>query len=197
MEGPNGELDWLVREDAGVFDVQAFFESFDTIFFGRRAYEKLALAPLQMPVLRPEDRRFFEMLYAMRKYVFTRGHRHVRGNGMVVRNNLLEEVTRIRSEHGKNILVCGGPELFATFAHLDLIDEYVLTVHPVLLTSGTPLFSNNRKPVRLRLIAKQSLDSGVIILNYRPDNRVNDEYYGNRGFQDERNGRHRGVHACH
>lgn len=178
IEGPNGDLDWMVGTDEGVLDLQAFFEDFDTIFFGRKAYEKLALQHFPMSMLSGSDREFFYMMYGMRKYVFSRQQKHVQGNGMVVRDNLKEEVSRIRGEDGKNILFCGGAEIFGRFVELDLIDEYVLTVHPVILTSGKSLFKDNKKLLDLKLIGKRNLKSGVVILRYRPANRINTPHYG-------------------
>ncbi len=182
IEGPNGEMDWLVGSGDGLFDGQAFFDSFDTMFFGRKAYERIAIPPNAHALLREEDHEFFYLLHGMRKYVFSRREKHVRGNGMVVCDNLVEEVNRIRAEDGKNILFCGGADIFATFAELDLIDEYVLMVHPVLLRGGKLLFRDDGKSLGLELIGKQSLNSGVVILHYRPANRIKEVNYESRSI---------------
>ncbi len=165
MEGPNGELDWLVEED-GAFDTGDFFERFDTMFFGRKAYERMVVPQLSVSIMNAADRELFLMLHSIRKYVFSRGQKHVRGNGMVVNDNLKEEVDRIRDEDGKNILFCGGADIYSTFAELDLIDEYVLTVHPVLLVSGKSLFRHNAPPLNMELVGRRDLKSGVVILHY-------------------------------
>lgn len=186
IEGPNGEMDWLVERGDGMFDGQTFFDGYDTMFFGRKAYERIALPPDAHVVLSEEDREFFYLLHGMRKYVFSRRTKHVRGNGMVVCDNLVEEVNRIRLEHGKNILFCGGAEIFGTFVELDLIDEYVLLVHPVLLYGGKSLFADNRKSPDLKLIGKRNLNSGVVMLHYRPANRIKEMTYESRSIQDGR-----------
>ena len=172
IEGPNGELDWLVY-DEDVFDADAFLSAFDTIFYGRKTYEKMGVPEVTVSDLSEAEREFYYMLHGMRKYVFSRTEKHVRGNGMVVSENLEQEVMRIRDEDGKNIWFCGGADILKTFADLDLIDEYVLTVHPVLLSSGKPLFAGNKRPLNLRLTGKRDLKSGIVILHYKPESRLN------------------------
>jgi dihydrofolate reductase len=184
IEGPNGEMDWLVS-DGGVFNVDEFFSTFDTMFFGRKAYEKLALPQVPLSMLTDEQRWFFYMLYGMRKYVFSRRARHVVGNGMVVNEPIVELVSRIRAEDGKDILFCGGAEIHSAFAELDLIDDYILTIHPVLLSSGKLLFKNNKTPDNLRLIRRENLSSGVVVLHYKPISRLINDSYDNRSFQDK------------
>lgn len=172
IEGPNGELDWFVGDNDCRSDVEAFFSAFDTIFYGRKAYERMTLPATLDPVLSEADRKFYYQLHGIRKYVFSRTQKHVSGNGMVVSENLEAEVMRIRNENGKDIWFCGGADILRTFAELDLVDEYVITVHPVLLARGTPLFAGNKKPGNLKLISKRDLKSGIVILHYKPENRI-------------------------
>jgi dihydrofolate reductase len=172
IEGPNGELDWLIVDDDHRSDMGAFFSAFDTIFYGRKAYERMTLSGTLDPGLSEADREFFYQLHGIRKYVFSRTQKHVKGNGMVVSENLEAEVKRIRNENGKNIWLCGGADILRTFAELDLVDEYVITIYPVLLAAGKPLFVNNRTPPNLKLISKRDLKSGVVILHYKPESRL-------------------------
>lgn len=123
--------------------------------------------------LHEREREYYYLLHGMRKYVFSRTEKHVRGNGMVVSENLREEVRRIRDEDGKHIWFCGGADILRTFAELDLVDEYVLTIHPVMLSSGRPLFAGNKIPPNLKLVGKRDLGSGVVILHYKPESRLN------------------------
>jgi dihydrofolate reductase len=171
MEGPNGELDWLVFEEADG-DATAFLAAFDTIFYGRKAYEKFGVPRAPDPELVAAEREFYYTISTMRKYVFSRRKKHVPGNGMVISENLESEVLRIRDEEGKNIWFCGGADILKTFAELDLIDEYILTVHPVVLSEGKSLFGSLKKPLNLKLLNQYNLKSGVVILHYRPESRL-------------------------
>lgn len=169
IEGPDGALDWWL--DKEVFSSADFISRFDTVFFGRKAYERLGV-PRQTDHLPIAQWEFYEAISHMRKYVFSRVYKHVAGNGMVVSENLVEEVKRIREEEGKSIWLCGGADILKTFYGLDLIDEYMLTVHPVLLRSGKPLFEGATKPLNLQLLSKHILRSGAVRLRYRPRHRL-------------------------
>jgi dihydrofolate reductase len=170
IEGPNGELDWWVFEEE-YSSATAFLSRFDTIFYGRKAYEKFA-APDTTGQLTEAQRQFLEAVGNMRKYVFSRVNKHVAGNGMVVSEDIEGEVKRIREEEGKSIWFCGGADIFRTFVELDLIDEYVLTIHPMVLRSGKQLFEGINKPLNLELLDKRNLKSGIVKLYYRPLNRI-------------------------
>ena len=181
IEGPNGELDWLIYDEENC-NAAEFLARFDTIFYGRRAYEKFGIHPLDERLLPEGARQFLEAVNGMRKYVFSRSKKHVAGNGMVICENLEQEVRRISEEEGKNIWFFGGSDILKTFADLDLIDEYVLSVHPVLLGSGKTLFSGTEKQMNLRLLEKRKLRSGVIKLYYRPETRIKQFVHDGRSF---------------
>lgn len=171
IEGPNGELDWLVCNEE-TFNACAFVSQFDTVFFGRKAYERFGVASAGDSQWTDARRQFHLTITQMRKYVFSRTEKHVPGNGMVMSENIEAEVTRIRQEEGKNIWFGGGADILKTFAGLDLIDEYVFTVHPVVLKCGKPLFAGMKRSLNLRLLDKRNLRSGVMTLRYQPESRV-------------------------
>lgn len=172
IEGPNGELDWLVF-DYKPANVSKFLSVYDTIFYGRKTYETLTAKSTMERVKMHIEWPVHDALYGMRKYVFSRTEKHVEGNAMVVGDNLEAEVQRIREEQGKHIWFCGGADILKTFMKLDLVDEYVLSIHPIVLMAGKPLFPERQIPVDLKLVAKCRMPSGVVILHYKPENRVN------------------------
>lgn len=167
IEGPNGELDWLPGRPGS--NVGHFFSAFDTAFFGRKTYEAIGAMLFAERSRTSAERDFFYALCGMRKYVFSRTLKHVDGNGMVISRDLEEEVGRIRDEKGKNIWFRGGSDLLMTFKQLDLVDEYLITVHPVRLHSGKALFPDRQLMQRnLVLVRKKTLPTGAIVLHYRP-----------------------------
>lgn len=170
IEGPNGEMDWVVS-DGERFDTTAFLSRYDTIFCGRKAYERLEARATE-EFLPEAQRKFLCTVSQMRKYVFSRKEKHLPGNGMIVSENLEGEVKRIRDELGKNIWFCGGADILSTFAELDLVDEYVLAVHPVWLRSGKRLFAGTRRPTNLKLLEQRNLESGVTRFRYLPESRI-------------------------
>jgi len=166
IEGPYGELDWLVSEDGG--RVEDFLSRFDVIFYGRMAYEKLGIHHL------PERtdgqiNGVYEAFSKMRKYVFSHSCKHVPGNAMVINSNIIRQVKAIREEEGRDIWLSGGAGIIQSFAALNMIDEYHLLIQPVILGGGKPLFSANTYRQQLRLSDTQQLQSGVVLLTYTPN----------------------------
>lgn len=181
IEGPNGELDWLLGADEPA-DINSFLSSFDTIFYGRKTYDKMAFPHLDDKTTSSVRKQFLSAVQAMRKYVFSRTRKHVEGNAMVIHQNLESEVRRIIGEYGKDIWLCGGADILKTFARLDLVDEYLLSVHPVILEGGKPLFQGIEVPSNLNLVEEHKLGSGVVILRYVPASRINTISYDGRSI---------------
>jgi dihydrofolate reductase len=167
IEGPGGELDWLNFEEETRY-ANGFLAGIDTIFYGRKTYEKFGLPRPTDDSVPQDEREFNETINSMRKYVFSRTVKHVAGSGMVIGSNLLEEVNRIKDEDGKDIWLCGGQQIIRVFTGLDLIDEYMLAVQPSILGSGKPLFTDFGQ-LKLRLLQTRKLTSGVIVLHYLPE----------------------------
>jgi dihydrofolate reductase len=181
IEGPNGELDWLITRRDPVYTTSVM-KRFDTIFYGRLAYEKFGL-PSQMEYeCSDAEREYNNTVNDMRKFVFSRTMRHVPGNGMVIYEDVEGNVERIRDEQGKDIWLCGGASMISSLAILDMIDEYVLIYHPVMLGAGKRLFRHNTRKAGLVLLSSRTLKSGIIISNYKPGNRIKSFYRYDRSF---------------
>ncbi len=88
-------------------------------------------------------------------------------NAKLARGDLKEEVLVLKQQKGKDILV-GSPSLIVALTKLNLIDEYQLCVHPVILGTGLPLFKNITNKVILRLLKTKTFGSGSIVLYYEP-----------------------------
>ena len=77
--------------------------------------------------------------------------------------DLAEEIERLKREPGKPILLHGGPTFMQALAERDLIDEYVVIVHPVVLAGGLPLFG---KAAELALLEARAFPAGALVLRY-------------------------------
>ena len=88
-------------------------------------------------------------------------------NVSIINDNILEEVTKMKEQPGKNIVLYGGAGIVQSLAKLDLIDEYRLVLNPVVLGSGTPLFKNDK--FKLKLLKTEMTKIGCVILYYEPD----------------------------
>src|SRR5260370_39776269 len=89
-------------------------------------------------------------------------------NARVIDGDVAEEIAKLKQEPGDNILVYGSPTLMRTIAKYNLVDEYKIWVHPVVLGSGKRLFAEGFDKTNLKLIDAKRLSSGVVILTYRP-----------------------------
>lgn len=187
IEGPAGELDWIIPpQQYEERNAENFLSCFDTILFGRKTYERMCVIKPAGNGLSAAEKEFLYMMHGIRKYVFSRTAKHVAGNAMVISGNIREEVLRIREEKGKDIWFFGGTDLLKTFMALDLIDDYLISVQPVLLKSGKPLFPGNKRPLNLKLVTRRNLKSGVIIFHYQTESRLNIHNYEGRSFEDKR-----------
>jgi dihydrofolate reductase len=88
-------------------------------------------------------------------------------NAKLAKGGIREEVLKLKQQQGKDILV-GSPSLIVALTKLNLIDEYQLCVHPVIIGNGLPLFKNIDSSVILNLIKIKTFGSGVITLYYEP-----------------------------
>ena len=77
---------------------------------------------------------------------------------------------QIRSKPGKDIFIDGGSEAIALFREKGLIDSYTISIIPMLLGEGIPLFKENDKEQPLKLVEATTFDSGLVQLSYEPNN---------------------------
>ena len=83
------------------------------------------------------------------------------------RGDIAEEVSRLKQQPGKDILVFGSGDLVNTLMHHDLIDEYRLMVFPVVVGSGKRLFENWSDQKALELVDSKTFSTGVVYLTYQ------------------------------
>ena len=88
-------------------------------------------------------------------------------NVQVIKDNLGEEMRRLKQQPGKDMLLIGSAGLARQFVELGLIDEYRINVNPVVLGAGTRLFPDLEAPVNLELAGTKTFASGVVLCHYR------------------------------
>ncbi len=87
-------------------------------------------------------------------------------NTKLIKDNVVEEVNKLKQQPGKDLVIFGSPGLAKNFMRLGLIDEYRLTLHPVILGEGISLFDRNAQMSNLTLLKSKTLGSGVVTLHY-------------------------------
>jgi len=103
------------------------------------------------------------------KIVFSRTLDEVEwNNSRLVKENVAEEVARLKQQPGKDLAIFGSADLASNLMRPGLIDEYRIFVNPVVLGAGTPMFKDIKERTKLRLLKTNTLSSGVVILYYQP-----------------------------
>lgn len=163
IEGPNGEIDWCIMEPEMNFT--AFLKQIDTILYGRKSYELWRSYPI-LEGATEEDLEMQRLIEAKEKFVFSRTQKSD-DKATFINTNISEEVAKMKGKAGGDLWLYGGARLITTFINLDLVDEYRLSVHPVILGAGKPLFSDIVGRVQLELVSSKTFPSGVVQLIYK------------------------------
>lgn len=162
IEGINGETDWCIMDEDMGFT--KFLSSVDTILYGRKSYD---LWGKYIPGAEASEleREIWESVHSKKKYVFSKTQTRI-DHSVIISDNIEEEVSKIKKEPGKDIWLYGGASLITTFMNLGLVDEYRISVHPVILGAGKPLFINIKQRQELKLVDTRIFSSGVVQLCY-------------------------------
>ena len=135
---------------------------------GRVTYELMAdFWPTadQDPTATPTVVEFARIWRDMPKVVYSRTLERADWNATVVHGVVPAEVLALKAQPGGD-LVLGGSDLAAAFARHDLIDEYRLYVHPMVIGRGTPMLRPSDAKVPLGLIETHTFGNGVVMLRY-------------------------------
>jgi len=154
IEGPNGEYDWcFTDQDYGLSD---FFKRVDAMFIGRKSYELMnkigADAVPGMPQLT--------------EYVFSNSLSRLKDGAVLINGDIASKVQDIINQPGKDIWLFGGSSLVTSLMNLGFVHEVWLSVHPIVLGNGKPLFNNIESRIDLQLIHSKTYDTGLVSLTY-------------------------------
>ena len=146
----NGSIDWLPQPTESSYD--AFYKSVDTVIMGRTTYDQVLT--------------FGEYSYKDKKsFVCTRSSCND-DNGIEVISNIEKFVKDGLPNAGENIWLVGGGKLIGSFLKLGVVDEIIITVIPVLLGKGIPLFQGIENDTKLELV-KTERYSQLVDLHYK------------------------------
>ena len=173
IEGPNGEIDWLVRDpDVDFGDIlNEILSDKDAIFYGRVSYDKWGNFRPDEDAS-PKIKEAYELMHSKQKYVFSKTKTGDGTDAVFINSDIEEKVLNIKRKPGENIWLYGGAKLITTLLNLGLIDEFRLAVHPVIIGSGKALFQNIEDRHKLKLIDVEGYKSGVVLMKYQSDNQA-------------------------
>jgi len=117
------------------------------------------------------DSPFTNALNTTQKYVASRTLREPLPwpNSMLLEGDAGDAVAELRKQTGGDLAVMGSGELIQTLMRANLIDEYMLLIHPLVLGTGRRLFTDGSPPASLRLVGEATTTTtGVVIATYQP-----------------------------
>jgi dihydrofolate reductase len=154
---PNDDLSFLsiVEKQGEDYGYHNFIETIDTVILGRKTYEWIMK---QVP----------EFVHADKTtYVITRTSKPSVDNTHFYTGDIKELITKLQSKEGKDIFIDGGAEIVNLLLKENLIDEFVISIIPILVGDGTRLFADGRPELTLKLISTQQFDTGLVQLKYK------------------------------
>jgi dihydrofolate reductase len=177
MQGPGGPTEdpsggfkqggWMVPyadEAMGRF-VTDWFEAADAFLLGRTTYEIMAA---YWPLVTAEDE-VARKLNSLPKYVVSKTLDELTwNNSTLIKGDPVKEVIKLKGEAGRELQIHGSGNLAQTLIRHDLIDEYRLWFHPLVLGGGKRLFHEVNAPIALRLIETRTTSTGVVVHVYQP-----------------------------
>jgi len=161
IAGPGGDLEWLTSRPApeGFYGMVAFEKTIDTKVLGRKTYD------ISLGLGAKFDPRSPTVVFSRRPLP-----RDVPSGVEFVNEPIADFVSRLRQQPGKNIWLMGGGEIIAAFLDAGAVDEFVVSVVPVLIGEGIPLLAPGRRHVSLHLHSVERFDDGLVQLHYHIPN---------------------------
>jgi len=152
----DGDISFLsqVEKEGEDYGYSNFIETIDTVILGRKTYDKILSMGIDWP-------------YGDRKvYVLTRTSKAGSGNIQFYSGSLPDLISSLKNQEGKNIYCDGGAETIHQLLQLDMIDELIISIIPVLLGDGIRLFQGGIQEQKLQLINVKSFGKGLVQIHY-------------------------------
>jgi dihydrofolate reductase len=153
---PNDDLSFLslVEKEGEDYGYADFVSTIDTVILGRKTYDWVT--------------KQIEFPHSDKKaYIITRTERPSIGKTEFYTGSLLDLVHKLKQEQGQNIFCDGGAEVVNELLKYNLIDEFIISIIPILVGNGTKLFKDGRPETNLNLVDSKSFETGLIQLHYK------------------------------
>ena len=150
--------DWILFGEEAAALMSSSWKSVDTVLWGRKTYD-FAVRNGQK-----------DGYPGMKNFVFSRALAAPSGKVTIVSEEATAFVHSLKQQKGKDIALMGGGELARSLFEAGLIDELALTIHPILLGDGIPLFHPMSRPIQLELLESRSFRNGCVYAEYRVNN---------------------------
>ncbi|RAI88541.1 dihydrofolate reductase [Paenibacillus pabuli] len=173
VEGPEGAMDigWVAYDADLERHAKEILSTADTVLWGRGTYQMMHSywpSVPSNPSASEHERNHAEWIEKTAKIVFSTTLDTVDwNNSRLMKENIEEEINNLKQQPGNDMVILGSPRFAHHLMQLDLIDEYKITVSPVLIGKGLPLFQGITEKINLKLIENKTFDSGAIGLVYQ------------------------------
>lgn len=154
---PNDDLSFLsiVEQEGQDYGYADFIKTVDAVIVGRKTYDKVIAMGYDFPHADKDA------------YIITRTPRPSIGNIKFYTKDLKSLIAQLKSKNGKNIFCDGGAEIVNELLKDNLIDEFIISIIPIMVGNGTKLFKDGRPEQKLELVAAKSFDKGLFQLHYK------------------------------
>lgn len=170
--GLNGEIDFFapaVLNKASDEDILRFMDAIDTILLGAVTYRGFADF---WPTATTDTEIIADKLNATPKVVFSQSlERAPWGKWQeadVIKNSAIEEISKLKQQPGKDMVILGSISLAQSLMKDSLIDEYQLRVYPIALGKGRRLFPDDIAALDMKLLETKTYETGLVLLRYQP-----------------------------
>src|SRR5260221_7568046 len=165
FEGPNHDISWhMVDEDFNKFAIEQL-DDIGTIIFGRVTYEMMAsFWPTDLAKDDPETAKL--MNEASKIVVSTTLEKADWQNTRLIKDNVKNELQKLKESNGKDIAVFGSSKLAVSLIEMGLLDEVRVIVNPIILGEGTTLLKGIKNKVNLKLTKSQTFGNGNVMMFY-------------------------------
>jgi dihydrofolate reductase len=172
IEGENGDMSWIQHDDEELWkDLFVMLESVDPFLLGRvmfpeyRDYWKSALTNEKAS---SNEKAYASLAEKTPHIVFSQTLQDPGWeNTRIIHGQIAEEVKKLKQQPGKSIQIVGGAKFASTLINAGLIDEYRITVNPVIVSKGKSFFNQLTIHSKLQLLHAKTLKSGIAILQYK------------------------------
>jgi dihydrofolate reductase len=170
IAGSNGEMDWMVGllDDELIKYEYKLHELVDTILLGRKMTD--VFISYWSDVMNKPDapwHAFAKKMIETPKVVFTKTLSKSKWiNTDIATGDLIEEVSKIKSQNGRDIIVYGGASLDSSLIKEKLIDEFYFFINPVVIGNGMTIFKDLDEIQKYTLVESKAFECGIVLLRY-------------------------------
>lgn len=166
----NGGLDWIPYNEEIEKYAEEVVAEVGSPVYGRTTYRMMEShwpAMLENPNASRHDMEHAQWVQDVKKIVISGSMDKAEWNNtMLIKDNIAEEIKALKEQPGKNLVIFGSPGAAKTLLELGLIDEFMLTICPVILGGGKSVFGGDGEKIKLKLLSSRTFKSGIIAARY-------------------------------